>query len=249
MKTGIIIQNLQKKFQGNEVFRDFNLAIEPETITALFGPNGAGKSTLLNILAGVVEPDAGSIIQAPCERFAFSYVFQNYRASLLPWRTNFENVTFPLQLQHKSQAEKQQRLDDLQKLLGVQIDWSLHPYELSGGQQQILAFLRALITQPKVLFIDEPFSAVDYENNLRLRGWLQKYYLAYRPTILIVTHNIEEAVHLAHKIVVLSNAPATVIKTIANPQSHPRSPESMQDEIFQQTKNQVLDIFKKVVKV
>ena len=151
----------------------------------------------------------------------------------------------PLEIQGKSKQEIQQRVKELQKLFEFKFDWKGYPYELSGGQQQILAFMRALVTNPKILFIDEPFSALDYENNLRLREHLQKYYLRQKPTILLITHNIEEAVHLAEKIVVFSQRPAKVLEVINNPLAYPRTIQSLKAEEFHQTKDKVLSVFQK----
>lgn len=245
MKIAVSAQNLEKSFNGIKVFSDFNFEVEQGKITAIFGPNGSGKSTLLNILSGVVVKDGGKIKVADFNHFEFSYIFQNYRESLLPWRTNFENLALPLQIQNKNKKETQQRIEELQKLFDFKCDWKSYPYELSGGQQQILAFMRALITKPKILFIDEPFSALDYENNLRLREHLQKYFLDYKPTILLVTHNIEEAVHLAEKIIVFSKKPTKVLKTIDNPLPYPRTIQSLKAEQFHEIKDEVLAVFQK----
>jgi len=245
MDTIISARILKKTFNGIEVFRDFSIEIEKGKITAIIGPNGSGKSTLLNIFSGLVLKDGGDFKIENFNHFEFSYIFQNYRESLLPWRTNFENLALPLEIQGKSKQEIQQRVKELQKLFEFKFDWKGYPYELSGGQQQILAFMRALVTNPKILFIDEPFSALDYENNLRLREHLQKYYLNHKPTILLITHNIEEAVHLAGKIVVLSQKPTRVLKTIENPLSYPRTIQSLKAEKFHEIKDEVLSIFQK----
>lgn len=247
MKIAISAQNLKKSFNNTEVFRDFSIGIEQGKITAIFGPNGCGKSTLLNILSGIVVNDGGNFQIENFKLFEFSYIFQNYRESLLPWRTNFENVALPLEIQNKSKQEIRQRVEKLQKLFEFKFDWESYPYELSGGQQQILAFMRAISTNPKILFIDEPFSALDYENNLRLREYLQKYYLIFKPTILLVTHNIEEAVHLAEKIVIFSQKPTRVLEVINNPLSYPRTIQSLKAEEFHQAKDKVLSVFQKAV--
>lgn len=243
--SAIAARHIEKSFGETCIFRDFDLDIEGGKITAIFGPNASGKSTLLNILAGVTAKDGGSIARDDSST-EFSYIFQNYRESLLPWRTNFENVALPLEIQHKSKEEIQQRVAELQKLFGFECDWHRYPYELSGGQQQILAFMRALVTEPKLLFIDEPFSALDYENNLRLREHLQAYYLARKPTIVLVTHNIEEAVHLAHKIIVFSRKPTTIIEQIENPLPYPRTLQILQSGEFDRVANNVLTAFQKV---
>src|SRR3989338_8143179 len=245
MSTAISVQNLKKSFNNTEVFRDFSVGVEQGKITTIFGPNGSGKSTLLNILSGIVAKDGGSFQIENFDHFQFSYIFQNYRESLLPWRTNFENVALPLEIQNKSKQGIQQRVEELQKLFEFKFNWEGYPYELTGGQQQILAFIRALVTNPKVLFIDEPFSALDYENNLRLREHLQKYFLAFKPTILLITHNIEEAVHLAEKIVVFSQRPTRVIEVVDNPLPYPRTVQSLKSEQFHQVKDRVFSIFQK----
>lgn len=245
MIKAVVTNNLRKLFNQTVVFKDFSLDVEEGKITALFGPNGAGKSTLLNILSGIVPKDGGNYEIENFNHFKFSYIFQNYRESLLPWRTNFENVALPLQIQGKTKSEIKERVEKLQELFEFTINWDSYPYELSGGQQQIVAFMRALITEPRILFIDEPFSALDYENNLRLREHLQKYYLAYKPTILLITHNIEEAVHLADKIVVLSKKPTEVLEVIENPLPYPRTVQSLKTEQFHQVKDKVLTVFQK----
>ena len=216
MSSAITINNLKKSFANTEVLGDLSVDIEQSEITAIMGPNGCGKSTLLNILSGIIDKNSGHFQIKNFNHFEFSYIFQNYRESLLPWRNNFENVALPLEIQKKSKQEVRRRIKNLQEFFNVEFDWEGYPYELSGGQQQMLAFIRALITEPKILFIDEPFSALDYENNLHLREYLQKYYLAFRPTILLITHNIEEAVHLARKIIILSQKPTRMAEIIDN---------------------------------
>ncbi len=245
MPTAIAVNNLKKSFNETEIFQDFSLDIEHGKITAIFGPNGAGKTTLLNILSGLTIKDSGSHSIENFSPFNFSYIFQNYRESLLPWNTNYDNVALPLQIQGKTKLEIKNKIEELEKLLGLKMNWKSYPYEQSGGQQQIVAFMRALITSPKILFIDEPFSALDYENNLILREHLQKYYLKFLPTIVLITHNIEEATHLAHKIVVLTKKPTRVLEMIDNPLIYPRTVESLKTPEFHRIKDQVLSAFQK----
>lgn len=249
MHFAISVENLKKSFNQTEVFQDFSIDIEQGKITAIFGPNGSGKSTLLNILSGVVAKDGGRLDIKNFNHFEFSYIFQNYRDSLLPWRTNFENISLPLEIQNKSKQEILERVEELQKLFEFKFNKDSYPYELSGGQQQIVAFMRALVTKPKILFIDEPLSALDYENNLRLREHLQKYFLAFKPTILLVTHNIEEVVHLAEKIMVFSQRPSKVLEVVNNPLPYPRTTQSLKTEPFNDIKDRVLSIFQKATQL
>ncbi len=245
MGVAIEIKNLKKSFNGINVFEDISLNIREGSITALLGPNGSGKSTLLNILAGIVPYDEGKVYIKNNNPYKLSYIFQNYRESLLPWRNNYKNLILPLEIQHKNTGEIKQSVAELVKLFSFQFNWKQYPYELSGGQQQILAFMRGIITQPKLLFIDEPFSALDYENNLYMRECLQKYYLTYNPTILLITHNIEEMVHLASTIVVLSKKPGRELEIINNPIPYPRTIQSLKSEAFHQVKNNALSAFQK----
>lgn len=245
----ITIRNLKKTLNGTDIFCNFDACFEEGKITAIVGPNGSGKSTLLNILSGIIPQDAGEFFIEGFQPFQFSYIFQNYRESLLPWRTNAENIALPLEIQKKSEHEIQQRVKELQELFGSPLNLQGYPYELSGGQQQVLAFFRALLPQPRLFFIDEPFSALDYENNLRMREVLQKYYFAFKPTIVLVTHNIEEAVHLAHTVVVFSQKPTRVYDTIDNPLPFPRTIATLKSHSFDSVKDRVLSSFQNVVRV
>ncbi|MBI3332212.1 ABC transporter ATP-binding protein [Candidatus Peregrinibacteria bacterium] len=249
MSNAISINNLRKKLSGQELYAGLSFEAKAGEITAIFGPNGCGKSTLLNILSGVAKNDGGEISIENLQRFSFSYIFQNYRESLLPWRTSFDNIAFPLEIQHKSEAFIRERIQSLGKLFATDFDLHRHPYELSGGQQQAVAFLRALANQPTLLFMDEPFSALDYENSLRMRRSLQEYYAEHKPTILFISHDIEEAVHLASRIVVLSQRPTSVAEVINNDMSYPRTLATLNSEQFHQIKNQVLTAFQKAAKL
>lgn len=247
MSVAIEIKNLRKSYGDTEVFKDLSISIERGKISALFGPNGCGKSTLLNILCGLTLKDGGGFEVENFNKFGFSYIFQNYRESLLPWKTNYENVAFPLRIQKRSEAEISARVKDLQKIFDIRFEWNGYPYQLSGGQQQVLAFIRALVTLPELLFIDEPFSSLDYENNLKLREHLQQYYLKYKPTILLITHNIEEAVHLASEIVVLSKKPTTVIDRLNNPLPYPRTIDTLKTKEFNDVEDKILSVFQKAI--
>jgi len=249
MNAGIKVKNLQKKFGDIQVFEDISLDVTEGEITAIIGPNGCGKSTLLHILAGATKANSGSCNIKDFNKHRLSYIFQNYRESLLPWRTNFNNLALPLELQGFEKQAIDSRYMELQALLGFSFDQQKYPYELSGGQQQILGFSRALMTKPNVLLIDEPFSALDYENNLRLREALQSYYLKERPTVLLVTHNIEEAVHLAHRIVVFSRKPSSVFGVVENTLPYPRNIETLKSEEFHHIKDNVLSLFQEATSV
>ncbi len=183
---------------------------------------------------------------------ATSYVFQNYRESLLPWRNAFANLAFPLELQRMSREKIKRQIGELLAEFPVDFDLEKYPYELSGGQQQLLSFLRAIITKPTLLLLDEPFSALDYENNLRLREYLLRYNERTRGTVLLVTHDIEEAVHLGHEIAIISRKPTQIVERIENPLlrqlADPRTLATLSSEAFHQTRNRVLGAFQRALR-
>lgn len=244
MVSHIQIRELSKKYENNIILDNISTEIAKGTITAIIGPNGCGKSTLLNIISGIDKDYVGNVMLKNFDN-SLSYIFQNYRESLLPWKTNYENIIFPLELKKQSKEEIAKKINDL-KNFDLIFEPNQHPYNLSGGQQQMLAFTRAIINEPKLLLIDEPFSALDYENNLKLREHLQKYYLKYKPTIVMITHNLEEAVHLANKIIVLSNKPTKIETIIENQSPYPRKQDYLKSMEFQNIKNELFSTFQKV---
>lgn len=216
MSDAIMVKTLKKELDGRKIIDGVSFVVEEGTVAALFGPNGCGKSTLLNILSGLTDYDGGEYYIKNFEPSRFSYIFQNYRQSLLPWLTNMENILLPLRLQKKHPLYITQKINYIRQ--NVKNDFALdsYPYKLSGGQQQMVAFWRALITEPKILFIDEPFSALDIGNNARLRRLLLEYHKENNPTILIVSHDIEEILSIADKIIMLSDAPTKTYEILPN---------------------------------
>jgi len=239
------IKDLAKSFNNNEIFSNLNLDINKNKITAFFGPNGCGKTTLFNILVKITKKDSGEITLNATP----SYMFQNYSASLLPWKTNYNNLAFPLIIQGLNKKVIKQQVTNIYNLYNFNIDLEAYPYELSGGQRQFLAFLRSIITNPKILLLDEPFSSLDYENSFLLAKKLQEYYLRTKSTILVITHNIEEAVYLADEIIVFSRKPTKIIGKIKNPLPYPRTVDMIKSDTFNKIKNQVLEIFQSEAKL
>ena len=198
-----------------QVIAPLDLAIYPGEILALLGPSGSGKSTLLRILTGLAAPTAGAVIHhghevsGPCENV--SIVFQSF--ALFPWLTVLENVEAPLKARGVPAAERTERSVKILDTVGLDGFENAYPKELSGGMKQRVGFARALVVEPEVLFMDEPFSALDVLTAENLRGELLELWQSHKmPTraVFMVTHNIEEAVLLADRIVVLGKNPATI---------------------------------------
>jgi NitT/TauT family transport system ATP-binding protein len=198
-----------------EVIAPIDLAIYPQTIVALLGPSGSGKSTLLRILTGLTAPSAGEVYWhgRPLDHQPpnVAIVFQSF--ALFPWLTVLENVEAPLKARGIGAIERRKRALKILDTVGLDGFEMAYPKELSGGMKQRVGFARALVVEPEVLFMDEPFSALDVLTAENLRGELLELWLNKRmPTraIFFVTHNIEEAVLLADRIIVLGRNPARI---------------------------------------
>jgi len=198
-----------------QVIAPMDLAIYPGEILAVLGPSGSGKSTLLRMLTGLARPTAGEVIHhghevgGPCENV--SIVFQSF--ALFPWLTVLENVAAPLKARGVPAAERTERSVKILDTVGLDGFENAYPKELSGGMKQRVGFARALVVEPEVLFMDEPFSALDVLTAENLRGELLELWQSHKmPTraVFVVTHNIEEAVLLADRIIVLGKNPATI---------------------------------------
>src|ERR1700730_7344332 len=160
----VTIRGLSKRFDNTVIYDNFDLDIPRGELISIFGPNGCGKSTLINMIAGLIPADQGQILfdGVPLADIKFGYVFQNYREALFPWLRAFDNIAYPLKMMRVPRAERKTRTERLVEHLGVKIDLNLYPYQMSGGQQQLVSILRALVVEPEVLFLDEPFSALAY---------------------------------------------------------------------------------------
>ncbi|MFQ5576915.1 MAG: ABC transporter ATP-binding protein [Anaerolineae bacterium] len=190
----------------------------------LVGPSGCGKTTLLRLLAGLILPDSGRVflngrpVQGP--RPEVGMVFQT--ANLMPWRTVFANILLPLQVQKLPAAEAARRVRRALALVGLTDFAGSFPRELSGGMQQRVAIARALVRKPQILLLDEPFGALDALTRERLNQELAQLWEASRQTVVMVTHNIREAVFLADRVLVLSPRPGRVVASIPVPFRRPR---------------------------
>ncbi|WP_448602806.1 ABC transporter ATP-binding protein [Thermoleptolyngbya sp.] len=232
----IAVEQVSKHFASPEgkgnftVLSTINLSIYPGEVVALLGRSGSGKSTLLRIMAGLLPPSEGRVYSngQPLKgtNTDVAMVFQSF--ALLPWLTVQENVELGLDAQGVDPVERQRRSLEAIDLVGLDGFENAYPKELSGGMKQRVGFARALVLQPKVLFMDEPFSALDVLTAENLRGEIDDLWNAGQfpsQSILIVTHNIEEAVFLADRIVVLGARPGRIrgIVTVDLPRSHDRT--------------------------
>ncbi|MEV7652857.1 ABC transporter ATP-binding protein [Streptomyces anulatus] len=193
-----------------------SLDVAPGEFVAIVGPSGCGKSTLLKLVAGLLTASSGEVLlggeQVTGPRHDIGYVFQ--RAALLEWRSALRNILLQAEIRHMEPASARERADDLIRMTGLTGFEDAYPHELSGGMQQRVALCRALLHEPPVLLMDEPFGALDALTREQMNTELNRIWRTTGTTVLLVTHSISEAVYLADRVVVMSPRPGTVTEVI-----------------------------------
>src|SRR5215204_6269401 len=205
----ILVQNATRRFGDFTALDEVSVEIPSGSLTALLGPSGSGKSTLLRVIAGLERPDAGTVeidgrdatTLAP-QRRGVGFVFQHYAA--FKHMTVRENVAFGLKVARRPRAEIRARVDELLELVQLPGLADRYPAQLSGGQRQRMALARALAVEPQVLLLDEPFGALDARVRKELRAWLRRLHDEVHVTTVFVTHDQEEAMEVADRIVVMN---------------------------------------------
>jgi sulfate/thiosulfate transport system ATP-binding protein len=206
----ITIRGVSRCFGDFEALDDVSVEIPSGSLTALLGPSGSGKSTLLRVIAGLERPDAGTVeidgrdaTGQPPQRRGVGFVFQHYAA--FKHMTVRENIAFGLKVQRRPRAEIRRRVDELMDLVQLPGLADRYPAQLSGGQRQRMALARALAVEPQVLLLDEPFGALDARVRKELRAWLRRLHDEVHVTTVFVTHDQEEAMEVADRIVVMNH--------------------------------------------
>lgn len=245
--THVTIRGLCKSFAGQPLYQDLNLDLPKGKIVSIFGPNGCGKSTLMNMVAGLIPLDKGQVLfdGKTLAETTIGYVFQNYRDALFPWMSAWKNIAYPLVRRGMAKAEVKARVEELAAMFDIRFDLQRYPYELSGGQQQTVCIMRALAPKPEVMFLDEPFSALDFEMTLFIRDKLQEVQQATGVTMLIVSHDLEDAVFLADEILLLTRRPTSISEIVPFNLPRPRGAEAMSDPEFIRVKAHTLAVFKR----
>ena len=220
-----VSQTFQTRSGTVEALREINLTVHEGEFVAVIGRSGCGKSTLLRLIAGLLQPSRGDITIAdtPVTKPRRDTAMMFQRPALLPWRSVLDNVLLPVEMFGWRRAQHRARALQLLDLVGVGDFAKRRPHELSGGMQQRVALCRALIQQPKVMLMDEPFSALDALTREELSTELQRIHMEQRATTVFVTHSIDEAVLLADRVVVLSPRPGRLRQIVEVDIARPRS--------------------------
>ncbi|CAN7479706.1 ABC transporter ATP-binding protein [Rossellomorea sp. LjRoot5] len=238
--TMLSIQNMSKSFDGELILDDLSIQVGEGEFVSILGPSGSGKSTLFHVIGGLFAPDSGDIKldgqSINGRRGSISYMPQS--PSLLPWRTVIENVMLGQELHGKRDKEMAMGMIERAGLKGYE---DAYPEDLSGGMKQRVAFIRALVSPQSFLCLDEPFSALDEFTRLDMQRWLLSIWEEDLSSVLFVTHNIDEALFLSDRIIVLSTRPARVQKEFNVPFPRPREKEILLTEEFLKWKTDIFE--------
>jgi ABC-type nitrate/sulfonate/bicarbonate transport system ATPase subunit len=233
MRTKISVKDLKKGFLTDQgvlqVVNGVSFDVADGEFVALVGPSGCGKSTLMNVVAGFDRPDQGSVTVdgASGKGPSSKGILISQHGSVFPWLTVQQNLMFGLN--GHARSDKEELADHYAAIVGLKGFENSYPHELSGGMLKRAELARALVVKPEILYMDEPFSALDALMSLRMRKELLRILAEERHTVVLITHDVEEAIHLADRIFVLSARPTTIQATFAVPFKHPRklsSPEA-----------------------
>lgn len=249
MAPFLAVRNLVKSFhragEAQKVIGDLSLDAADGEFLVFFGPNGCGKSTLLYALAGLEPFDSGeaTIAGKPAADSRFGFVFQNFHEALFPYLSILQNVEFGPLAQGRPASEASKTAENWLAKVGLAEHAKKYPYELSGGMKQLAALARAWAVEPDVLAMDEPFSALDYRTRLEMEEELLQLWSSHKKTVLFVSHDVDEAVFLADRVVVLTERPCRVKKIIEINLPRPRTRAMRLSKEFFELRNQVIKAF------
>ena len=222
------LRRVSKSFHSNgltvQALDDISFQVMPGEFLTIIGPSGSGKSTLFNLITGLIEPDSGDILLDGDDQVSrvgrFGYMPQ--RDLLLPWRSILDNAILPLEIKHMPRDEARARARELLPLFGLEDFAASYPAALSGGMRQRAALLRTILAEQDTLLLDEPFGALDALTRRDLQDWLLTLWERFGQTVVFVTHDVEEAVYLGDRVIVLSARPGRVAATLPVDLPRPR---------------------------
>ena len=242
-KDKVKVTHLTKKFDDLLVLDDISFTVKEGEFLCIVGPTGCGKTTFLNSLTKLYKPTSGEILinDEPVDllRHNIAYIFQEY--STMPWLTVEENVGFGLDIKKILKSEAKEKVNEYLQVVGLEKYRKYYPDQLSASMLQRVVIARAFATEPEVLLMDEPYGQLDIELRFRLEDELLKLWERNKTTVIFITHNIEEAVYLGERILVLTNKPTGIKKEIYNNIQRPRN---IAAKDFVDLRNEVTDLIK-----
>lgn len=237
------LKHIEKSYFDLKVLHDISFSIEKREFVSLIGPSGSGKSTLFNILNGITQQSKGEVFyngrSLSDHQRPFAYMPQ--KDTLLPWRTIQDNVILPQLIKGIKKSTAIEELSSHLSTFGLEGFEGLYPHQLSGGMRQRANLLRTYMTHKDILLLDEPFGSLDAMTRQHLQDWLLQIWQKWDKTVLFITHDIDEALYLSDRIIVLSNRPATIIRDRIVPLERPRTREITVSKMYNQLK---LDLIK-----
>ncbi|MFD4369673.1 ABC transporter ATP-binding protein [Rhodococcus sp. NPDC058521] len=248
--AGVRISNLFKAYPtragSRPVLSDISATVSPGEFVSVIGPSGCGKSTLFNVLAGLDSADAGSVAIGgesvePAGRGPSKSAYMPQKDLLFPWRSVLDNTTLGLEVRGVSRQAARERARALFPVFGLAGFEDARPAQLSGGMRQRAAVLRTVVQELPLLLLDEPFGALDSLTRTDMQNWLQHVWQQYRWTVLMITHDIREAVYLSDRVVLLSNRPATIRKEVTIDLPRPRTLSTITSPEFVSAERQLLE--------
>ena len=233
--------------QKIEVLKDIDFEAKEGNFVCILGPSGCGKSTLFNVIAGLLSPSVGNIFldgqSINGKTGLVGYMFQ--KDLLLPWRSIFENIILGAEIQKKDITENAKKALDLIKKYGLAGFEDYYPKFLSGGMRQRAAFLRTMMLENKIMLLDEPFGALDAQTRLSMQEWLHDVWRDSKKTIIFITHDVDEAIFLAERVLVLSHRPSTILKYVDIPLPENRQYEMMGEPEIIKLRSEMFKLIRK----
>jgi ABC-type nitrate/sulfonate/bicarbonate transport system ATPase subunit len=224
----IELRRVSKTFHGDgqtvQALDNVSLHVMPGEFVTVIGPSGSGKSTLFNLIVGLLEPDTGEICidGEVCDHRTGRVGYMPQRDLLLPWRSVLDNAILPLEIGGMPREQARARARQMLPLFGLEEFAGAYPAALSGGMRQRAALLRTMLAERDILLLDEPFGALDALTRRELQDWLLGVWHEFGQTVIFITHDVEEALYLGDRVIVLSARPGTVVKTLAVDLPRPR---------------------------
>jgi ABC-type nitrate/sulfonate/bicarbonate transport system ATPase subunit len=244
MTPKLEIRGLAKSFGALEVLRDLDLHAAEGEFVSILGPSGSGKSTVFSILTGATRADAGEVLVdgGPLgSAGAAPFAFMPQKDVLFPWRRILDNLTLGLEVQGVSRREARERVAPLVERFGLAGFERAYPAQLSGGMRQRAALLRTVVQEREILLLDEPFGALDALTRTEMQRWLLTVWERYRWTVVLITHDVREAVFLSDRVYVLSQRPARVVREVEIPLPRPRTLQTLADPRAAQIETELLE--------